>query len=48
MLQTAATIGRLFGIDPIVVLDESDEFRRAVRIAAARHVVKTENAANRR
>lgn len=33
-VKTAARVARTFGIDPLVVLDEADDFRAHVRIAA--------------
>lgn len=33
-MKTAARVARTFGIDPLVVLDEVDDFRAHVRIAA--------------
>lgn len=32
--MTAARVARTFGIDPLLVLDEADEFRGHVRLAA--------------
>ena len=39
-LQDAANIAHMFQIDPLVVLDERDEYRTAVRYAAARHIAR--------
>lgn len=38
VLQEAANIAHMFHIDPLVVLDERDDFRSLVRHAAARHI----------
>ena len=48
MLQQAAMISRIFGLDPVHVLDESDHVRHAVRVAATQYVIEQENEANRK
>ncbi len=37
-VQNAALIGSTFGMDPVAVLEEPDELKRLVRLAAHNHV----------
>jgi hypothetical protein len=43
LLKQAAAVARTFRLDPVLVLDEPDEIRKAVRIAAHNVVVTAEN-----
>lgn len=44
----AATIAETFALDPVLVAEERDPFRRAFRIAAHNAVVSAHNAAQKR
>lgn len=45
LLHQAAIIGRMFRLDPVVVLEEGDPYRNAARIAATQYVIDMENKA---
>lgn len=47
-MQQAAMVARVFRLDPVMVLAETSGIRRAARVAAALHVVETENAAQKK
>jgi len=41
-------VARIFRQDPVMILDESDPMRIAVRVAATQYVVEQENEANKK
>ena len=47
LLREAAWVGVTLGIDPAVVLDERDDWRRAARIAAAELIHEAREEASR-
>jgi hypothetical protein len=48
-VQEAAAVARIFRVDPVSLLaDDGDEWPMLVRVAAARYVVRCEEAAAKR